>query len=129
MSREHGFMKGKLCLTNLIAFHNEVANLVSKEKGVDVVYLNISKAFDMVSHKILIDKMTKYGSVKRTENWLEGHCVISGPKSTWRPVSSSVPQEWLLVPIMFNLFTKDLDDGSERTVNKFAMIQSWEGSG
>lgn len=55
MSREHGFMKGKLCLTNLIAFHNEVTNSVSKERGVDVVYLNISKAFDMVSHKILID--------------------------------------------------------------------------
>lgn len=46
--------------------------------------------------------------------------MISGPKSSWRPVSSSGPQEWVLVPIKFNLFTKDLDDGSERTFNKFA---------
>lgn len=49
MSREHRFMK-KLCLTNLIAIHNETTNSLSKERGVDVVYLNTSKVFARVFH-------------------------------------------------------------------------------
>lgn len=48
MSREH--MKKKLCLTNLIAIHNETTNSLSKERGVDVVYLNTSKVFARVFH-------------------------------------------------------------------------------
>lgn len=50
MSREHRFMKKKLCLTNLIAVHNETTNSLSKERGVDVVYLNTSKVFARVFH-------------------------------------------------------------------------------
>lgn len=42
-SKEHSFMKQKLCLTNLTAIHNEATNSMSKERGVDVVYLNMSK--------------------------------------------------------------------------------------
>lgn len=43
-------MKQKLCLTNLIAIHNEATNSMCKERGVNVVYLNISKVFARVFH-------------------------------------------------------------------------------
>lgn len=56
----NGFMKGKLCLTNIIAFYNKVASLVDEGRAVDVVYLDFSKALDIVSHNIFIDKLTKY---------------------------------------------------------------------
>lgn len=87
----------------------------------DVVYLNISKVFDAVSHKILINKLTKYclgkqrGGLK-TDLGLTTRSVVSG----WRPVSSGVPQGWTLVPILFNLSINKLDDGSECTLHKFA---------
>jgi len=42
-------MKGRLCLTNLISFYDWVIRLVDNEKAVDVVYLDFSKAFDIVS--------------------------------------------------------------------------------
>ena len=51
----------------------------------DVVYLDFSKAFDTVSHNILLGKVRKYGldewSVRWTENWLNGRTqrvVVSG---------------------------------------------------
>ena len=51
---QHGFMNGRSCLTNLISFHDKVTRLVDEGKAVDVVYLGFSKAFDTVSHSILL---------------------------------------------------------------------------
>ena len=38
---------------------------------VDIVYLDFSKAFDTVSHKILIEKLMKYGLDEQTGSWIE----------------------------------------------------------
>jgi len=45
---QHGFMKGRSCLTNLISFYDQVTCLVEEAKAVDVIYLDFSKAFDIV---------------------------------------------------------------------------------
>ena len=51
---QHRFMKGRSCLTNLISFYSSVTRLVDEGKTVGVVYLDFNKAFDMVSHSILL---------------------------------------------------------------------------
>lgn len=50
---QHGFTKGKLCLTDLIAFYNEVTSSEGQESTEDVVYFDFSKASNTVSHNIL----------------------------------------------------------------------------
>jgi len=73
---QHEFMKGRLCLTNLISFYDWVSRLVNEGKAVNVVYLEFSKAFDMVSHSILLGKPAARGldwyTLLWVRNWLEG---------------------------------------------------------
>ena len=58
---QHGFTKGKSCLTNLIAFYEDVTRWIDDGKAVDVVYLDFSRAFDTVSHSIVAAKLRKCG--------------------------------------------------------------------
>ena len=73
---QQGFMKGRSCLTNLVSFYDKVTRLVDEGKAVDVAYLDFSKAFDTVSHSILLEKLAAHGLDKCTlcwvKNWLDG---------------------------------------------------------
>ncbi|KAK4815527.1 hypothetical protein QYF61_003219 [Mycteria americana] len=99
----------------------------NRSVNMDIVYLDFSKAFNMVSHSLLLEKLMGYGldkwSVQWVGSWLTGRTrrvVVNSSFSNWQPVTGGVPQGSILGPTMFNVFTSDREDGIKCTLMKFA---------
>src|SRR6218665_2290217 len=97
---QHGFTRGRSCLTNLLEFFEEVYERIDEGNPVDVVYLDFAKAFDKVPHKRLAKKLQACGirgqALRPTwiQSWLSGRkqkVGISDKHSSWRTVLSGVP--------------------------------------
>ena len=124
---QHGFRKQHSCETQLVNTVEDLARCLEERQQLDLLILDFSKAFDVVSHRLLLGKLDHYGIRDQTLGWVTNwltdrtqRVVVDGECSDDAPVLSGVPQGTVLGPLMFILYINDISDGTNCSIRLFA---------
>ena len=125
---QNGFVPRKSCITQLVEVLEHIGRELDRGKQIDVLYLDMSKAFDKVSHAKLLDRIRQFGFGGKILEWFRSYLsnrrqrtTISGITSKTLPVTSGVPQGSILGPLLFLLYEDHLSNSVRNsTIATFA---------
>lgn len=112
---QHGFVKSKSTVTNLLILTNFIADNNKSGKQTDVFYLDMSKAFDRIRHSDIIKALLKYGIPANICRWFvsylqnrQQYVEYDGFQSEFYSMVTGVPQGSNLGPLLFLITINDI---------------------
>jgi len=112
---QFGFRSNSSTSDAILEFLDNAANILDRKNSLLTVFLDFSKAFDTVNHKILLDKLCHVGVRGMVLEWFRSYLSgrkqyvsVNGSNSDLLDIQTGVPQGSVLGPTLFLLYVNDM---------------------
>ncbi|MEE4247325.1 MAG: reverse transcriptase family protein, partial [Kangiellaceae bacterium] len=101
--------------TALLRIHTDIRQALADNMVVLMAMLDLSAAFDTISHEILIRTLSTCGIQGTALQWLSSYIhdqtqtvMVNAAQSNPKPLTTGVPQGSVLGPLLFSVYTRSL---------------------
>ena len=119
---QYGFRRGHSTEQAIMQLNNWVLESMDEGKVTGLLFVDISKAFDSLNHKVLLRKLNHLGVSERSLRWFRSYLadrqqsvLINGELSEPHSITLAVPQGSILGPLLFNVYLNSLPNAVKKT--------------
>ena len=113
---QYGFRKNRSTVNAITELVCHITNAIENKQNTLSVFLDLSKAFDTIVHKMLLHKLEFYGVRGLALNWFQSYLtdrkqyvIYNNVQSQTLDITCGVPQGSVLCPLLFLVYVNDIE--------------------